>query len=284
MLIIQLTGGLGNQLFQYAAARAHMLRLDTELYLDKTHFLPTPTGKKNLRQYELHHFNVIERFRKPAFHWVKKYFRVKNMYVAAKTFRETHVHIHPEFFEISGDTYIEGCFQSEKYFKQYENVIRKELSFKTKATGKNAELLEKIKTVNAVSLHVRRGDYVSNSETLKVHGVCGLDYYERAVKHIESVIDNPHFFLFSDEPEWVQQNLTLNHPYEIINHNKGESSFEDIRLMSACNHHIIANSSFSWWGAWLNPSENKIVIAPERWFADKQHNSNDIIPEKWLKV
>ncbi|MDL5051364.1 alpha-1,2-fucosyltransferase [Oscillatoria amoena NRMC-F 0135] len=179
------------------------------------------------------------------------------MYVAAKTFRETHVHIHPEFFEISGDTYIEGCFQSEKYFKQYENTIRKELSFKTKATGKNAELLEKIKSVNAVSLHVRRGDYVSNSETLKVHGVCGLDYYERAVKHIESVIDNPHFFLFSDEPEWVQQNLTLNHPYEIINHNKGENSFEDMRLMSACNHHIIANSSFSWWGAWLNPSEKK---------------------------
>lgn len=284
MLIIQLTGGLGNQMFQYAATRAQALRLGTELYLDKSHFLTTPTGKKNLRQYELYHFNVKEQFRKPQFHWVKKYFRVKNMYFQVETFREEHVHLHPEFFDIKDNTYIEGCFQSEDYFRQFEEVIRKELSFKTPPTGLNAELLEEIKSVNAVSLHVRRGDYVSNPETLKAHGICGIDYYERAIKVIEEKIENPYFFLFSDEPEWVQQNLQLNHPFKVINHNKGENSFEDMRLMSACRHHIIANSSFSWWGAWLNPAKDKMVLAPQQWFLNPGWDSKDIIPNNWIKV
>lgn len=284
MLIIQLTGGLGNQMFQYAASKAQAMRVGTELFLDKTHFLTTPTGKKNLRQYELHHFNIEERFKAPSFYWLKRYFGVKKMYSGKNTFVETHVHLHPDFFDIADNTYIEGCFQSEKYFVHYSDVIRKDLSFKEEAKGKNAELLEKIKTVNAVSLHVRRGDYVSNQETFKIHGICGLDYYDRAIKHIEQNISNPYFFLFSDEPEWVQQNLTLNHPYEIISHNKGENSFEDMRLMSACKHNIIANSSFSWWGAWLNSFSDKIVVAPLDWFAEKKHSSVDIIPQSWVKV
>lgn len=284
MLIIQLTGGLGNQLFQYASARAQALRLGTDLYLDKTHFLPSPTGKKNIRQYELHRFNVIEKFKRPAFHWAKKYFRFNKMYFQVETFREQHVHLHPEFFEIEGDTYIEGCFQSQKYFLQFEHTLRTELSFKNPPTGLNAELMQEIEGVNAVSLHVRRGDYVSNPETMKTHGICGLDYYQRAIGYIEEKVKNPYFFLFSDDPDWVQQNLQLNHPYKVVQHNKGENSFEDMRLMSACRHHIIANSSFSWWGAWLNPSKEKIVVAPAEWYADKQHDTKDIIPENWVKV
>lgn len=284
MLISQLTGGLGNQMFQYAAAKAQALRIGADLYLDKTHFLTTPLGKKNIRQYELSHFNTDEKFKKPAFHWTKKYFKTETVYAGLETFREQHVHVHPDFFNIKDNTYIEGVFQSEQYFKEFEEEIRASFIFKTQPKEKNYTLLEKIKSVNSVSLHVRRGDYVSNPETQKTHGVCSLEYYKEAIDKIDSEVEKPYFFLFSDEPEWVQQNLEINHPFEIINHNKGENSFEDMRLMSNCQHNIIANSSFSWWGAWLNDNKNKIVIAPKEWYVDKQHDTSDIIPENWLKV
>lgn len=284
MLISQLTGGLGNQMFQYAAAKAQALRLGVDLYLDKTHFLTTPLGKKNLRQYELSHFNIDEKFIKPNFHWAKKYLNTSKVYTGFDTFREAHVHVHPDFYDIKDNTYIEGVFQSEQYFKDFEEEIRKRFTFKTQPAGENLTLLKKIETVNAVSIHVRRGDYISNPETQKIHGVCDLDYYRRAIELIGDKVESPYFFLFSDEPEWVQQNLVLKHPFEVINHNSGENSFEDMRLMSTCKHHIIANSSFSWWGAWLNSNKSKVVIAPKEWFADKQHDTSDIIPENWLKV
>lgn len=284
MLITQLTGGIGNQMFQYAASKAQANRLGTGLYLDKTHFQTTPLGKKNLRQYELDVFNIKESFKSPAFHWVKKYLKTAKVYAGFDTFKEKHVHVHQDFFDIKDNTYIEGFFQSEKYFKEFEKEIRKDLTFRTELQDDNQSLFKKIKTVNAISLHVRRGDYVSNSETNQTHGVCSLEYYQKAISKIESKVSTPYFFLFSDEPEWVQQNLKLTHPFKIVNHNEGENSFEDMRLMSNCQHHIIANSSFSWWGAWLNNNKNKIVIAPKEWFADKKHDTSDIIPNTWLKV
>lgn len=284
MLIIQLTGGLGNQMFQYAATRAQAMRAGTELYLDKTHFFTTPTGKKNLRQYELNCFNIIEQFKQPAFHWFKKLLGIKRMYSGFNTYTEPHTQVDREFFNIKDNTYIEGFFQSEKYFIDIETVIRKELSFKLPVTGKNAELLRQIQNSNAVSVHIRRGDYVNNPETFKVHGVCGSEYYREALQQMEQKITNPHFFLFSDDPEWVQQNFNINHPFEIISHNKGSNSFEDMRLMSACKHNIIANSSFSWWGAWLNANKEKTVIAPARWYADPQYNTSDLTPSGWIKI
>lgn len=284
MLISQLTGGLGNQMFQYAALKAQSLRLGVDLYLDKTHFLTTPLGKKNLRRYELSHFNIDEKFKKPAFHWTKKYLNSKKVYAGFETFRENHVEVHQEFFDIKDNTYIEGVFQSEQYFKEFESEIRKKFIFKTSPSSKNFTLLEKIKTVNAVSLHVRRGDYISNTETNKLHGICDLGYYKRAIELIANKTESPYFFLFSDEPEWVQQNLVLAYPFEVINHNSGENSFEDMRLMSNCKHHIIANSSFSWWGAWLNSNKNKVVIAPKEWFQNPNWDSKDIIPDNWIKI
>lgn len=284
MLITQLTGGLGNQMFQYAATKAQAFRLDTDLYLDKTHFLTTPLGKKNLRQYELSHFCLDEKFKKPALHWIKKYFKVKQVYFGFETFKEKHVEVDPLFFDVKDNTYIEGVFQSEQYFKDFEAQIRADFSFKAQPISKNLELLEKIKTVNAVSLHVRRGDYVNNPETLKGHGVCGLDYYNKAIEIIAERVENPYFFLLSDDIEWVTENLKLAYPFEVINHNKGEKSYEDMRLMSNCKHHIIANSSFSWWGAWLNGNTDKIVVAPEQWFKNPNWNSKDIIPKSWVKI
>ncbi len=284
MLIIQLSGGLGNQMFQYAAGKAQALRLNTDLYLDKTHFLTTPLGKVNLRQYELSQFSFNQKFKHPNFHWIKKYLKVKQVYNGFKTYIDPHVHFNADFFKISDKTYIEGFFQSEKYFNDYSSEIRSDFKFKNPPQGLNLELFNKIQSLNAISVHVRRGDYVNNPETLKSHGICGLDYYQNAVELIVSKVEKPYFFLFSDEPEWVQQNLKLDYPYEVISHNKGESSFEDMRLMSVCKHNIVSNSSFSWWGAWLNNNFNKTIIAPKSWFINPDWDSKDIIPDSWIKI
>lgn len=284
MIIQQLTGGLGNQMFQYAAAKALALRLQTGFYLDITHFLTTPTGKKNPRAYELFHFNVEERFKKPRWHWIKKFTKSTVVYPGYERFAEQHVQVDPDFFNISGNTYLEGCWQSAQYFMDYEKEIRKDFTFRTSPEGMNLDLAYKIKQVNAISLHVRRGDYVSNAHFNQMHGTTSLNYYKNAIAYLAQNVSDPYFFLFSDEPEWIKENLPLDFPFEIISHNQGEKSFEDMRLMSLCKHHIIANSSFSWWGAWLNPSTDKIVIAPKQWFNNNAWDAKDIVPKEWIKI
>nr|VFK65587.1 MAG: Glycosyl transferase family 11 [Candidatus Kentron sp. TUN] len=134
-------------------------------------------------------------------------------------------------------------------------------------------------------MHIRRGDYVSDKEANTLIGTCSLDYYQRAVRLLQERIEsNPRFYVFSDDPDWVQANLRLDGQMHIVRHNNTDTNFEDLRLMSACSHHIIANSTFSWWGAWLNPSPQKIVIAPARWFKSDKLDDRDLIPSSWLRI
>jgi hypothetical protein len=135
--------------------------------------------------------------------------------------------------------------------------------------------------VNAISLHVRRGDYANNPKTKATHGLCSLDYYQASVRQMAQKVARPHFFIFSDDMEWVQGNLKIDFPCVFVEHNRGAESYNDMRLMSLCKHHIIANSSFSWWGAWLNPNMEKIVIAPRKWFAS-QTAVPDLFPAGWI--
>jgi hypothetical protein len=137
---------------------------------------------------------------------------------------------------------------------------------------------------NAVSLHVRRGDYVSNPDSSRVHGLCGADYHQAAVRRIAEVVPQPHLFVFSDDPQWAAGNLHLDHPATIVTGNDTRRDYEDLHLMSLCKHHIVANSSFSWWGAWLDTNPDKIVIAPERWFAHEQHDTRDLLPPTWQVI
>ena len=136
----------------------------------------------------------------------------------------------------------------------------------------------------SVCIHIRRGDYVEDIITNQFHGVCNLDYYYRSIEYIASKIKNPYFFVFSDDPLWVKQNLILKYPCDYIDQNFGKKDYEDMRVISKCKHNIIANSSFSWWGAWLNINPNKIVIAPKNWFKSKAINTKDLIPESWFKI
>lgn len=280
MIIVKLKGGLGNQMFQYATGRraayvnGASLKLDISGYENQVGITP--------REYMLNVFNIKEDFANSIeILRLKKTFSIfsKRSYVIEKYF-----HFDLSILKITDNSYLEGNWQSEKYFKDIENIIRKDFVFKKKPDEKNLSTIKKIMNSNSVSIHIRRGDYVLDSKTNKTHGVCDLDYYNRAIGYVTSKIKSPHFFVFSDDLLWAKQNLILRHPCEYIIHNVGKKDYEDMRLMSECKHNIIANSSFSWWGAWLNNNDNKIIVAPRKWYNDQSLNIKDLISENWLRV
>jgi len=290
MIITKLIGGLGNQMFQYAAGRraAHfnntLLKLDITGYEKQTGITP--------REYMLHIFNIQENFssineinglKNNSF--IRKVFRKINPFFQNNSYiKEKYFHFDPSILNIGDNSYLEGYWVSEKYFKDIENVIRKEFTFKNKPDVVNKKTINRIRNCESISIHIRRGDYVSDPKTNQFHGVCDLNYYHQAIKYMTSKITNPYFFFFSDDPKWCKANLRLEYPTIYISHNLGKKDYEDMRLMSECQHNIIANSSFSWWGAWLNQNKNKIVIAPKKWFRDESIDTNDIIPESWSKI
>jgi hypothetical protein len=292
MVISHIIGGLGNQMFQYAAGRALSIERGVPLHLDTQDF-EGYTLHNGFELYRLFNINSqiandsdlrkvlgwrsFSPLRRKLFH--KKYlkFRGGNLFVdslSSERFR---------FSEMPDKCYLMGNWQSERYFAHLADTIRADFSFKAKTSIQNAELIELIGKVNAVSLHVRRGDIAANPLSLAVHGLCSLEYYRKAVEYVVTKFTNPTFMVFSDDISWVQENLHIDYPCYYIDHNKGVESYNDMRLMSLCRHHIIANSSFSWWGAWLNPSVEKIVVAPRRWFA-ADYDSSDIVPSSWIKI
>ncbi len=296
MIIVKLMGGLGNQMFQYAAARRLAYVLNTSIRLDVSWF----NNIENIdtsRRYELHVFNIKEDFALPEevedFKRVKKgaFFRALKKLtntVSASThstwIRERHFHFDPAILKLPDNVYLEGFWQSEKYFLDSEEIIRKEFTVRAEPGEINRQIAEIIKNTESVSVHVRRGDYVTNPTTSQYHGCCSTDYYREAVGKVVSQIQRPHFFIFSDEPDWVRENLTLPFPVTYIGHNGADKAFEDMRLISMCKHHIIANSSFSWWGAWLCASPDKTVFAPMKWFNKAGLNTADLLPGAWHKI
>ena len=178
--------------------------------------------------------------------------------------------------------YYFGWWQSEKYFKDIAAEIKGEFKFQEFKNEKNIDLKNKILNSNSISIHVRRGDYLNN---IYLGGLTPLSYYENAIEYILQKVKEPSFYIFSNDIEWCKQNLKLDYPVYYIDWNKGEESFRDMQLMSLCKHNIIPNSSFSWWGAWLNSNPNKIVIAPQKWFNDcLKWNYSNIVPETWIKI
>ncbi len=271
MIIIKLIGGLGNQMFQYAAGRrvAHVNK--TNLKLDTTWFQNTEGAIR--RDYLLNIFNIEEVF---ATREEINKLKSENQSLWFRFYKK--------FSKIDDNVYLEGYCQGERYFKDIENIIRKDFTFKDSPDKVNQKMINRIKSCDSVSIHVRRGDYIFDEKTNRFHGVCDVGYYLKTVDLIAKKVRNPHFFVFSDDPTWAKQNLRLKFPCIYVDHNTGKKDYEDMRLMSNCKHNIIANSSFSWWGAWLNQNPNKIVIAPKKWFRDKSIITRDLIPQSWIKI
>ncbi len=207
-----------------------------------------------------------------------------SLYRGEALIRERSFRFDPKILKLKRDVHLHGYWQSEKYFRDIRETILEDFTFTPPLNSRNQKILEKIKKTNSVSVHVRRGDYVMDPKTHEFHGVCGPDYYQKAVKVVSKKVENPTFYFFSDDIRWVEKNLKTKVENTYVDWNTGEKSFVDMQLMSSCKHHILANSSFSWWGAWLNRNKDKMVVAPKQWFQDPSMDTRDLIPEGWLTV
>jgi hypothetical protein len=279
-------------MFQYAAGRALSLARGVPLRLDTQDF----KGYTLHNGFELHRIFYIETeladardvrqvlgwrafspLRRKLFHKRFVKFRGKHLFVDSLSNHRYNL------ADMTEKCYLMGNWQSERYFSQVAETIRRDLSFKTHLTGRNNELLKLMAKNEVVSLHVRRGDIASNPASLAIHGLCSLEYYRRAIEYVTARVAKPEFVIFSDDMTWVRENLSIDYPCHYVDHNKGFESYNDMHLMSLCDHHIIANSSFSWWGAWLNPKGDKIVVAPQQWFL-ANYDSSDIVPSSWIQI
>jgi hypothetical protein len=295
MIVISLHGGLGNQMFQYAFGRSIALKHNTNLLFDLSNF---NNKKKNTtrRKLELEIFDLSAReatdyeikSNKPLF-WrllnTLKYRLGFKRVQSSNYFFENGLNFNPAINKISNKCYISGYWQSYKYFQNIENIIKDNFRFPILEDAKNKKIIKEIQSSNSVSIHLRRGDFL-NVNTHSIHGTCSLEYYQGAISYIENKITNPIFFIFSDDIEWVKSNFNFEAQIHFVYGNIGNKSYIDMQLMSQCKHNIIANSSFSWWGAWLNQNYEKIVLAPNRWFASDhlQRQSQNIIPENWIRL
>lgn len=307
MIITRIIGGLGNQLFQYAAAR-HLAEIHkTTLKLDITgledhrlhwynKYRLSPYYKSPLwyHKYHLGNFNIQESFASPE--EVKALtkrsigYRLKNRMASRKAV-STPTHIiekrdfvfDPQILDLPDNVYLSGYWQNEKYFVDIEDIIRREFTVKRVQEGKDKELAHQIVSCESVSIHARWGYEVTDKN--RIYARCyDTDYYLRCVERMGKALTNPYFFVFSDNLEWVRENLRLTYPATFVEHNDKDRGYEDLRLMSQCKHNIIANSTFSWWGAWLNKNLDKIVLAPKKWLRSGHIDTSDLIPDSWIQL
>lgn len=307
MVIMQIFGGLGNQMFQYATGRALACSFNTKLLLDLSAF--SSENKYTPRSFGLDAFNIeaniataddLAKFKQGR---IKAQFERIRPWYARSVVHEPHYYFSADIFKGTGNAVYKGYWQSPKYFEHIQNEIKKEFTLKNGSELKNegAEISEiennnaqkkedpqrmfeeEIRTIgsNSVSLHIRRGDYVTQKNVSEHMGVLPLEYYQAARAHMAERIQEPYFFVFSDDIEWARKNMFMENATYISR--KGLKDYEEMMLMSMCAHNIVANSSFSWWGAWLNQNPHKIVIAPEHWFADSSMSTKDLIPEVWIQ-
>ena len=286
MILIQLTGGLGNQMFQYAFAKAlqakgYDVKLDISTF--ETYTLHGGFG--------LEHYSItISIASKDELLPYKTNFLTrigKKLNLSHKKLKgEKTLLFQQELLSPPDNTSLYGYFQSEKYFDTIRDTILDDFTLKAPFSPYSDSMKKTIQSLsNTASIHIRRGDYIIDSKAHKFHGICGLDYYGEAISLLDSKFEEMHYFIFSDDIEWVKNNLSPKNCTYIDNISP-HIPHEDIYLMSLCHHNIIANSSFSWWGAWLNHNSTKIVIAPKKWFANDKMvlQSRNIVPKSWSRI
>lgn len=283
-------GGLGNQLFQYAFGRCLTAQWNTDLILD-VDFLLDRTDRENFvfRDFDLDLFQL-------------KPYRLfddstKNLFYKKSIFKKRIVEVKEEgfnFTEISSkynysNVYLNGYWQSFKYFYPIASELRNELQFSRSLTEEQSELSEKIKHCTSICVNFRRTDFVTIPSAIQTHGVPTLDYYYKALELVKNKVgNNIEIFVFSDDIEWCKEHFDVDETIHFVSHSlyKGERFSSYLQLMTFCKHFIIPNSTFGWWAAWLANNENKIVVTPEQWFVDKklQSQTQDLIPENWIKI
>lgn len=276
MIIVRLMGGMGNQMFQYAFGRALSLKYNTSLKIDLSFLKNRNMGSGFVyRDYDLDIFNVYEDFsvnydgvsvaNEPFFHYSD------SLVNAISQVKDRNI-------------LINGYWQSPKYFLGLDSQIKQDFDFKNKVEDSEDEnilnMVNLITNSNSVMINVRRTDYLNTNH----HGVMGLEYIYKSVDIIKSKVDNPKFFIFSDDINWCKDNIILDNMVIVDHSYKGDRFSYYLQLMVMCSHFIIPNSTFAWWAAWLNKNEDKIVIAPKKWLTDTNINTSDIIPSNWIRI
>ena len=289
MIIVEISGGLGNQLFQYAFGRTLALRNKCELKLDISTFENYEWHEYSLNPFNIKQVIATKKEREnllginlPIYERIKRKLFKRQLILIT----ENSLLFDSKYLEVKEPAYLRGYWQSEKYFTDFKNEILNDLIIQVKPTSENQKILDQIISCNSISLHIRRGNFVNDESVNKRHGTTSLIYYQEAINVINSKVSNPVYFIFSDDILWVKTNFNITEKVLFVDVNDAKNDFQDLRLISSCKHHILANSTFSWWGAWLNNYQSKIVIAPKQWFADPVKNSfhKNIIPKEWIRL
>lgn len=281
MITARLMGGLGNQLFQYATAYSIAKQKNTKLYLDdRAYHTNNQHGGYRLDKLRIPHLSLAaDKLKKPE--WKIKVInkQTKFGFIDSKIIHESNF---KSVAAVPEDALLLGYWQNSKYFSAYLADLRRffvPVSPSPKAVADSLIMQES----NSVSIHIRRGDYISNPEALRNHGVCSIEYYKQAIGFILETVENPAFFIFSDDISWVEENLSTLFIKNTCVYMKGNTQEEDLWLMSNARHHIIANSSFSWWGAYLASDDAQIVVSPIPWFDIPQRHTSDPSESKWKR-
>ena len=295
MIIVKLLGGLGNQMFQFAAGYA----------LATHHDLPLKVDLTALKNYPRHSGFQLDKIFAGHFEQAKKIDLFKSLGLlsskiskqgievsteatlksGSRVLQQPTLNFWPEFFDYrKKNMYVSGYWQSSKYFEGVENELRRIFEFKNLLEDNNLKLAEEMRSRQSVSIHMRRGDYVTNPRANAFHGVCSKAYYDTSIEYIRQQYPNANFYVFSDDPEFAGATFHGQDDFKIIKNNSGESSYRDMQLMGFCKHHIIANSTFSWWGAWLCRHRSKTVIAPKKWFVGNEYEIVDIYEDNWIRL
>ncbi len=286
MIITRISGGLGNQMFQYAIAKSIAKRKNDTFKLDNSFY-----SKQTLRKYELNLFyieenisteneNILLRGKEDLMYRIRKKLNFPINRPSTYINEKKNSFFDKSIFSIKNDMYIDGFWQNENYFIDLKDSLIKDFTAKKELSLEGKNQLLKIRNTESVSVHVRRGDYVQDNHTNTIHGICDLNYYINSTIIINEKINNAIFYIFSDDIKWCKENFSFLKNKVYIDDTK--SAVEDLELMKNCNHNIIANSTFSWWGAWLNTNKNKIVISPKIWW--NANPKDHISPKSWIRI
>lgn len=280
MVVTRLIGGLGNQMFQYACGRA----------LAEQYRVPLKLDVRGFNQYKLHQYllgkfsisgDVAGNSELPKTFqigpWSIHRFPGNPLRQQYRYVRERSFNYDPALKDQGPNVYLDGYWQSEKYFLPVRNILLKELQLVEPLDDQNKRFVERMSAPKTVALHVRRGDYVKNPDYIS----CGVEYYRHAVKTIAEQASDVSLFVFSDDPAWVQQHIHLDVPTTYLTHNVGTANYKDLVLMSQCAYSVVANSSFGWWGAWLKTRTDGFTIAPARWYTNPATPTQDLLPRAW---
>lgn len=290
VIVVKLMGGLGNQMFQYAAGRRLAMRRATDLKLDLGAYKHSPNRAFALSSFPIAareaEIDEVRRLTHPTFsaRIIGRLLRRPPRRPASLVV-ERGPAFDPSVLALPNEVYLAGYWQSERYFADAGEVIRTELRPADPLDATSRRVAEAIDSRPALSVHVRRGDYVTSASARETHGTCSPDYYRRAAAFVANRVEGCHAFVFSDEPDWARDHLDLGGlPVTIVADGTPRAAAADLALMVRCRHHVVANSSFSWWGAWLSGDPGRIVVAPRRWFASADFEDRDLVPRTWSRL